>query len=218
MLGAACGGDDGGTYEGPAQGVLPELPGTAVPTQGRGHFNYTFDPARDPTPFCDGVAWSGDPTGAPAVLTDPPPEGCYNSNPPTSGEHLGVQRNVEVKPGATINIPPDPDVYPPDIKIPREAIPHILEHAGIYVAYNCAEGDAACEDVVEQLIDLTNDRIDNHDDRVVLARDTDLVPGTIAIVSWTRIDSFRNADFTVDRVEEFIEAHACRFDPEGFCG
>jgi hypothetical protein len=210
----ACGGDGGGETYDPRDRALP---GIYVPDQGRGHFNRTFDPDFEPTAFCDGVAWSGSPAGAPAVTTEPPPEGCYNSNPPTSGEHLGVQRNVDVG-GALINIPPDPDVYPPDIQIPREAIPHILEHAGLYYAYNCEPGDAACDATVEDLIDIVNDRIDNHDDRIVLAHDNDLVPGTIALTAWTRIESFNYTEFTEERVVEFTATFSCKFDPEGFCG
>lgn len=155
-------------------------------------------------------------SGTPAA-TVAAPTNCYNSNPPSSGRHLNVQRNVDIGNGARINIPPDPDVYPSDIKIPREAIPHALEHAGIYVGYNCEGADSACADAVKELEDLVNDRIDNHDDRVIMANDSDLVEGTIALASWTRVDAFPYADFTKDRAEAFIEAHSCRIDWENFC-
>ena len=46
--------------------------------------------------------------------------------------------------GNRMNIPPDPGVY--DFAIPRESIPHIEEHAGVYVGYHCV-GDAVCDDV-----------------------------------------------------------------------
>ena len=42
--------------------------------------------------------------------------------------------------------------------------------------YHCAESDTACEDVVQQLEDVVNQRIDEGD-RVVIARDTDLPTG-----------------------------------------
>jgi hypothetical protein len=212
---SACGG--GSDDQGPADDPSAELPGTFVPNQGRSHFNYTHDPDIPPrTPFCDGVATSDGP-GAPSV---DPPAGefrCYASNPPSSGSHLPIQRNADLGNGARINIPPDPDTYPPDIEIPREAIPHILEHAGVFVGYHCADGDAACEDVVAQVERIVDDRIDNNNDRVVFARDSDLPAGTIGMSSWTRVETFPYAEFSRENVVAFIDTHSCRFDPEGFC-
>jgi hypothetical protein len=193
----------------------PDLPGTFVPSQGRQHFNYTYDPDRTPRPFCDGVA-TAESDGTPSVETEA--TNCYASNPPSSGQHLPSQRNADLGNGASINIPPDPDVYPSDVEIPREAIPHILEHAGVFVGYHCDDGDAACEGVVEQVERIVNDRIDSHNDRVVMARDSDLPLGSIGMSSWTRVDTFAYGGFTEDRVEQFIATHSCRFDPEGFCG
>jgi hypothetical protein len=213
---ALRGGDDS-----PSRTPTPEpetdasgLPGTFVPTQGRGHFNDTYSPNRTPTPFCDGVATSEN-SGSDSVATDA--VDCYSSNPPSTGKHLPPQRNVEVAPGARINLPPDPDVYPPDIEIPREAIPHILEHAGVFVGYNCDGSDLACEEVVdEEVARIVNDRIDDNK-RVVMARDSDLPVDTIGLASWTRVDTFGYAEFTEGRVVDFIDTHSCRFDPEGFC-
>jgi hypothetical protein len=224
------------------------LPGTFVPSQGRGHFDFAYSQERPPTPFCAGVESSdrakevsqgatgtGTATGATTPQSTPTPDNstplpthegataavptdCYNSNPPSSGEHLNVQGNVEIADGIILpRIPPDPNVYPPDVFIPREAIPHILEHAGVFVGYNCADGDQQCQDVVAQLTDLVNDRIDNHDDRVVMANDPDLPVGTIGLSAWTRVLNMKASDYDENAVEDFIGTHACRFDPEGFC-
>jgi hypothetical protein len=103
------------------------------------------------------------------------------------------------------------------VKIPREAIPHILEHAGVYIGYNCADGDTACEEIIRQLEGIVNDRLDAHDDRVVMARDTDLPPDAIGMSSWTRVDVFQYRKMTEERIVDFIDTHSCRFDPEGFC-
>src|SRR5439155_13458732 len=142
---------------------------------------------------------------------------CYASNPPTSGRHLNVQRHVDLGNGEFINVPPDPDVYPPDVEIPREAIPHILEHAGVFVGYNCADGDPECERVASRLADIVNDRLDDHHERVVMAHDNDLPPGEIGLASWTRVDRFEVSNFSDDRVIRFISLNSCRYDPEGFC-
>jgi hypothetical protein len=218
--GPAC---DSGTGTGPERDEDPNLPGIFVPPQGRKHLGYTFSPSRSPKPFCDGVASSDNPVGSAAVVDVPTPEpdvenSCYSSNPPSSGWHLASQANVDLGNGVILNrIPPDPDVYPRDVKIPREAIPHILEHAGVYVGYHCAEGDAECEEIVQQLEDIVNDRLDAHGDRVVMARDTDLPEDAIGLSSWTRVDVFQYRKLTEERVVDFIDTHSCRFDPEGFC-
>jgi hypothetical protein len=174
----------------------------------------TSTPTRTPTPrpTDTGTPGSETPVATPTVPTD-----CYATNPPSSGQHLPPQRNVDLGNGARINIPADPDVYPDDIFMPRESIPHILEHAGVFVGYNCAEGDSACTEVVDDLKGLVNDRIDNHNDRVVMARDPDLPVGEIGISSWTRVMDFGFEDYDEDAVADFIGTHSCRFDPEGFC-
>ena len=213
---AACGGNEG---SGDPPSDDPALPGTFVAEQGRRHYNFTHDPDSPPRiPFCDGVA-TAEESGAPSVVVESNPDeptACYASNPPSSGWHLGSARNQDIGNGISIAIPPQPDTYPPDVEIPREAIPHILEHAGVFVGWNCADGDAACEDVAAQLERIADDRIDNGK-RVVFAHDNDLPEGTIGMSSWTRVDAFPNAEFTQDRVVEFVDTYSCRFDPEGFC-
>lgn len=170
------------------------------------------------------------PTGSPSPApTDPShgnlpiqtaaPTDCRSSNPPSSGKHLNVQNNVDVGGGNLIKIPPDPDVYPDDIFIPRDAIPHILEHAGVFVGYNCADGDTACQDVVKKLADIVNARIDrnDHSSRVVMARDPDLVVGTMGMSSWTRVLTMTYQEFDGGKVDDFIAQNACRVDWESFC-
>ena len=202
---AACGGD-GGSGDPPSDD--PSLPGTFVADQGRRHYNFTHDPDRPPRiPFCDGVA-TAEETGASSVVVESNPDeptACYSSNPPSSGWHLGSRSNQDLGNGISIRIPPDPDTYPPDVEIPREAIAHILEHAGVFVGWNCAAGDSTCEDVAAQLERIVDDRIDNNNDRVVFAHDSDLPEGTIGMSAWTRVDAFTVAEFTQDRVVTFID-------------
>ena len=173
----------------------------------------TSSPIPTSSPAAD--ATSGTSTGGTPTV----PTNYYDSNPPSSGRHLNVQRNVDVGGGKAINIPSDPDVYPPEIEIPRDSIPHILEHAGVFAGYNCKVGDNDCQAVAEQLKDLVNGRIDNHDSRVVLAHDNDLPEGTIGLSSWTRVLNFPYTEWDQQKgtVTKFISTHACRFDPENFC-
>ena len=122
--------------------------------------------------------------------TATPPQNCYASNPPSSGRHLNVQKNVDLGNGVVLaQIPPNPAVYPHDIVFPRESIPHILEHAGVYVGWNCKDDDQACLDAIQKVEDLANDRIDNHNDLVRMARDTDLPFGVLGLASWTRYET-----------------------------
>jgi hypothetical protein len=174
----------------------PALPGRFVRTQGRNHTPPYPLSAAQQVPFCEEGARADD---------------CYASNPPTSGLHLPVARNVVID-GTTLTLPPDPGIYA--VEIPREAIPHIQEHAGVFVGYNCVS--PACEQTLGRLrtdVQLQLDR----GRRVIMAPDSDLQDDTMALASWTRFDAFPADDYTEGRVRAFIEAHSCRFDPEGVC-
>jgi|CXWL01.1.fsa_nt_gi hypothetical protein len=210
------------------------IPGTFVTSQGGGSFSAGVLELVTP-PFCEGVRWSGTPDvftintpvpfkqlspGAPAdYRRDPvsPTQDCYSSNPPTSGRFAATENGVEVEPGVVINIPPAPGIYDPPVFFPRSAIPYILERAGVFVGYHCADADTACEEVVQRLADVVNQRIDDFDDRVVMARDTDLPVGEIGLAAWTRVLNLRYQDYNEDAAVDFISTHSCRFDPEGFC-
>lgn len=207
----ACG-DNGNGSDPPSDD--PDLPGMLYPDQGRAHLAGAYTPGQPQRPFCPGVANARNDNADPGGAGDE----CYNSNPPSSGEHLGVQRNVDLGDGLTLSqIPANPGVYPPDVEMPRNSIPHILEHAGVFIGYGCAEGDTGCAGVVAELEDVANERIDTFDERIVMARDSDLLPGTIALAAWTRVDSFPYAEYTAERVTRFTSTHSCRIDPEGFC-
>ncbi len=223
----------------------PNLPGNYAPWQGVQHLPQKMTADYTPIiPYCDGVPHSGirdvasassqtataTSTSVPATAqasaagraatpatSSTPQSDCYNSNPPSSGRHFGVQRPAEIAPGISTNIPPDPDVYPHDIDMPREAIAHIAEHSGVFVGFNCPDGDQVCLDVVALVEDITNSRIDNHGDRVTMMYFSDLPFGEIGLSSITRWDRFHYTDFGEDRVERFIAKHACRYDAEGFC-
>ena len=180
----------------------------------------TVQPTFTSTPAPSATPTAGTPQATGTINTTPTvPTDCHTSNPPSSGEHLNVQRNVDVGGGNIMNIPADPDVYPDDVEVPRDAIAHILEHAGVFIGWNCANGDTACTAAVQKMKDLANDRIDNHDNRVVLAHDNDLPLGTIGMASWTRVLTFQATDFDNQKnaATTFISVNSCRFDPEGFC-
>lgn len=172
----------------------PSLPGRYVPSQGKRHT--AAWPLEERVPYCDEGAAAGD---------------CYASLPPTSGLHLPVQRGV-VLGDSVVTLPPDPGIYPFDM--PREAIPHLQEHAGVFAGFNC-ESDA-CRATVLRMGELVQQEL-SVGARVVMAPFSDLPPDTIGLAAWTRVDTFTAAGYTDERVRSFIKAHSCRFDPEGFC-
>lgn len=174
-----------------------DLPGRFVPSQGRAHTATGYPLARR-IEFCDPNAISGR---------------CFASNPPTSGTHLPVQRGVVLEDGNRVDIPADPGVY--DFQIPRESIPHLQEHAGVYVGYNC-NNDSACDRIAGRLKDLVTQEV-SLGARVVMSPDPDLDANTIGLAAWTRVDVFPASEFSDARARDFIKAHSCRFDPEGFC-
>jgi hypothetical protein len=205
----------GATPTAEADGDATPAGGDATPDAGGGETTPAAEstpvpgtPSADETPSSDST-----PAATPTQPTD-----CYNSNPPSSGEHLNVAANVEIAPGIILpRIPPDPNVYPADVIVPREAIPHILEHAGVFVGYHCTDGNEACLAIVADLEDLVNSRIDNNDNRVVMANSPDLPENSVGASSWTRVLNMSVEEWDEDLMEDFIGTHSCRFDPEGFC-
>jgi len=103
----------------------------------------------------------------------------YNSEPPTSGPHLGY-----IAPWGVHTRP-----------IPRELQVHNLEDGGVLVQYNCE-----CPDLVEKLTAIVR----KYDKFVILAPYPDMKT-RIALTAWTRIDAF--TEFDEGRVRRFVEAY-----------
>ena len=120
--------------------------------------------------------------------------GCYNSNPPTSGpmsEQTGGFR-----------------VY--QNPIPKEVFVHTMEHAGVVVWYNTADAE-----VKKELEAVVKDQLDRRR-LVAMVPYPEMEPDTIAVTAWTRLEKFPVSEFSKKRVEEFIETHNKRYNPEGF--
>jgi hypothetical protein len=93
---------------------------------------------------------------------------------------------------------------------PKENLIHNMEHGGVVIWYNTSN-----QDVIRQLADITNSALDRRR-LVVMSQYTEMEPDTIAVTAWTRIDKFTSSEFDRKRVQDFIEAHNKRFNPEGF--
>jgi len=142
--------------------------------------------------------------------TDDDPPIC-NSNPPVGGPHWGA--------GAC---PPDPEdatafCGPAPWGIYRKPWPagvliHNLEHGGVVIWYNITD-----QQIIEELEDNITGKV--KDGKILaMAPYPDMEQDTIALTGWGRIDKFPVSEYTKDRVEDFIDAHLCRFNPESLPG
>ena len=107
------------------------------------------------------------------------PHAPYNSNPPTSGPHLGnlAEWGVHRQP------------------IPDELQVHNLEDKGVVIQYNCP---TECPDLVQKLEAM----VKQYKDFVVLAPRPSM-DKHIALTAWGRIDKFD--EFDGARIERFIK-------------
>lgn len=107
------------------------------------------------------------------------PHKPYNSNPPTSGPHVG---NV-----ARWGIHRTP--------VPKELQVHNLEDGGVIIQYNCKN----CPDLVSKL-----KKIAKRYNRILLAPYPNMKE-KIALTAWGKIDKF--SEFNEGRITRFTEAY-----------
>lgn len=153
--------------------------------------NGSSDPAEDTSASLPGVFFEDQGRGH---LQAGAQNDQYNSNPPTSGAHDPAP--------APWGVNPNP--------VTKEKIVHNLEHGGVAILYNCPTG---CDDVTKALGDYTKKR--TGEGHYVLMAPFPNMKQKIALVAWTRLDEFDELD--MGRVERFVDAHLCRFDPESIC-
>ncbi|MCH7488300.1 MAG: DUF3105 domain-containing protein [Chloroflexi bacterium] len=169
-------------------GEDPDLPGVHVDLQG----------------IYDGFYGNSDGnTTAPHVTQDVDYEADGNSNPPAGGPHWA---------GGCGNVPSEAPQFcgPAPWGIYREpwqpeTLIHNMEHAGAVVWYNTTD-----QAVIDDLEDLVNDLRGP----VVLTPYFDMEDEHVAVTTWARIDKFPVSEYSRERVEEFLDVHNCRFNPE----
>lgn len=106
----------------------------------------------------------------------------YNSNPPTSGPH-----NVN---------PAEWRVYKEEIA--DQILIHNLEHGGVWISYRSGVDEA----VLKKLEDIATAF-----GRKVIMTPRQANDSDIALAAWTRLDKFSAAEFSEERVREFIRAY-----------
>ncbi len=141
------------------------------------------------------------PNTAPHVTGDVDYDSVGNSNPPAGGPHWagGCPRDPE---DAGQCGPAPWGIY--RAPWPPETMLHNMEHGGIVIWYNTTD-QAIIDDMEGSVEDLFP---------VVLTPYPDMEAEHIAITSWGRIDKFPVSEYSRERLEEFDEAHNCRFNPE----
>ncbi len=132
-----------------------------------------------------------------------------NSNPPAGGPHWGSGACPDDPKNARDFCGPAPwgiyrEPWEPEVLV------HNSEHGGVVVWYNT--DDTA---VIEQLEEVVLDRLQDGD-ILVMAPYPDMEEDHIALTSWARIDKFAVDEYSKDRVEDYIDAHVRRFNPEAF--
>lgn len=127
----------------------------------------------------------------PAIHIDsaeaPPTPPPYNSDPPTSGPHLGAQ----VAPWGS-----HPETVPPEIFV------HNLEHGGIVIHYK----DLPDEDIV-----ALEELVDSYDDGVIVMP-SDSINKPLALTQWAHMQTCEKYSERV--VVDFIRARCNKGNPE----
>ncbi len=211
LIAAACGGGGGGD--------APVETPTQEPTPTRGARAVEIEGSEDPD--LPGVhvdlqgiyggtyGTHGDNTTAPHVTRDVDYEADGNSNPPAGGPHWGSAACGNVPSEAPQFCGPAPwgiyrDPWEP------ETLVHNMEHAGVVVWYNTTD-----QAIIDDLEALVVDRL-NDGDLLVMAPYLAMEEEHVAVTTWARIDKFPVSEYTRDRVDDFLDVHLRRFNPEGF--
>jgi hypothetical protein len=124
----------------------------------------------------------------------------YNTNPPTSGKHVGQL----VQPGFQ------------EQRVPDEIAVHQMEHGFTVLRYNCQHEPAldgqGCNDLRSQVFALVSEKTAGY--HVIGFPDNEM-PYRVAITAWQFMDTME--EFDTDRLTTFIETFDCHYDPEGGC-
>ena len=132
-----------------------------------------------------------------------------NSNPPAGGPHWGSSAcSDDADSSSAFCGPARLGIY--RAPWPPETLIHNMEHAGVVVWYNTTD-----QAIIDELEEIIRDGL-NRGDQLVLTPYFDMEEETVALTSWARIDKFPVSEYTRDRIQDYIDVHDRRFNPEGF--
>ena len=158
-------------------------------------------------------------------------DGSYGSSDNNTGDH--VQREMDY--ATDQGLPPvggphwgsgacgdDPTNAPPFCgPVPwgiyrapwdAEALVHNMEHGGVVVWYNTTD-----QQIISELEDDIAARLEK-DQLLVMTPFPDMADETVAITAWGRRETIPVGEYSKDRVDTFIDAFKCRFNPESMPG
>ena len=113
------------------------------------------------------------------------PDPKYNSNPPTSGPHLGSTAPWGAQ----------------DETVDKKLLVHNLEHGGVIIHY---------KDLPPKDVDAINDLVDSYPDGVI-AQPSDDIERPVAISAWRHLQTCQKV--SIDVIKAFIKEH-CNKGPE----
>ena len=216
MLAAACGGDDSDQppdpTAAPTQTAVPTLTASAAieldPAPGLpGEYVNLPEIYKDERGLAS-YAGGDVPNTAPHVSVDVDYVADGNSNPPAGGPHWG-SGSCSADPEDTPRFcgPVRSGIY----RQPWEAssLIHSMEHGGTVIWYNTTD-----QDVIDDLEDFLNG---NKDKNLVLTPYPEMEAEHVAITVWSRIDLIPVSQYSRDRIDTFMDAWYCVWDPERFC-
>jgi hypothetical protein len=132
------------------------------------------------------------------------PEVC-NTIPPVGGPHWSGSCGSDPASAPSFCGPAPWGVYREEWD--AETLVHNMEHAGVVLWYNTDD---------QQVIDELEAYVLERGGNLVMAPYSELEEETIALTSWSRLESFPVAEYTMERVEAFLDVNYKRFNPEGF--
>ncbi len=94
---------------------------------------------------------------------------------------------------------------------PVESVVHNMEHAGVVIWYNTAD-----QDLIDKIEALVAENLDNGR-FIVVTPYPDMEQDEIALTAWGRRDKFPVSEYSDERLQRFIDALECHFDPEQLC-
>ncbi|MPZ22925.1 MAG: DUF3105 domain-containing protein [Dehalococcoidia bacterium] len=128
----------------------------------------------------------------------------YGTTPPASGPHNPV--------------PLPAGVYRDPGSAPDERAVHSMEHAAVVIWYNCEAGglsDADCTAMVDEMRDTYEEYLRGQGGGGIVIINYPQGEHVVSVTAWTRLLNLDEYD--PGAIEEFVDVHRCRFDPEGFC-
>ncbi len=149
------------------------------------------------------------PDTAPHVRRAVAYEADGNSNPPAGGPHWGNSACPADPASAPDFCGPVPwGIY----RLPwqAESLVHNMEHAGVVLWYNISD-----QAIIDELESLILEQL-NAGQLLVMAPSPEMEAEYIALTGWSRIDKFPVEEYSRERIEQFIDVHERRFNPESF--